>query len=173
MDRFQFSNFDELFGELHSVHRSKPSKFQTIIVPAILFLLFLGGIVVYRASGEFWTLPVCALPFLVLLCGVLRNLFVVRRDELRIYENGFLLRSGDNLKTCLWTELYFFDLRQLSEPEKEKKNKKDRPLAYVAKQNGENINFGLSMTGTHLIAEKFKKFKSGNQGKSKKSKNKK
>lgn len=172
-DRFRFSNFDELFGELHSVHHSKLTKFQTIVVPAILFLLFLGGIVAYRASGDFWTLPVCALPFFLLFCGVIWSIFGVRRSELRIYENGFSFRGRKNFQTCLWSELHFYDFRELNELEKEETNKKNRPLGYVVKQSGEKIDFGLYLTGTPLIAEKFKKFKSELHGKSEKPKNKK
>lgn len=151
-DRFQFSNFNEIFGELQSVHHVRQSKFQTITVPAILFLLFLGSVIAYRESGDFWAIPFCTLPFFLLFCGVLWNIFASRRAELKIYENGFTYRSGKNLQTCLWDEIFFYDIRERNEFEMSEKKKKGYPISYVRKKNEETIKFHAYMTGTIQIS---------------------
>ena len=171
-NRFQFSNFDEVFGKLQSVHRLKLGSFRTIVVPAILFFLFLGGVIAYRETGDFWVLPVCVLPFFVLFCGVNWYCFVVRSDELRIYENGFSYRKRKNLQICLWSEIYFYDVRELNEFEHPETDIKHYPLAYVKKRNGETITFDFYMTGTPLISGRSRNSKSKPQKKSGKSRNK-
>lgn len=171
-DRFQFSNFDELFGELQSVHRLRRNIFHTMIVPALLFFISLGGVIAYRETGDFWALPFCALPFFVLFCGVIWHSFVVRRDELRIYENGFSYRTRKKIQTCLWSEIFFFDVREFNEFENPETDIKLYPLGYVVKNNDETINFDFYMTGTPLLAERFRNSKSAPRKKSEKTKDK-
>ena len=166
-DRFQFSNFDEVFGELQSVHHLKRNIFHTLIVPAILFFIFLGGVIAYRETGDFGALSFCALPFFVLFCGVIRHSFVVRRDELRIYKNGFSYRRRKTLQTCLWSEILYCNRREPNEFENPETGIKFYPLDYIGKKNGETITFDFYMTGTPLIAERFRNSRSAPRKKSK------
>lgn len=146
--RFQHSNFKNVFGELQSVHRVKREKFEIIVIPAVLFFLFLFGVVTYIAAEDWLALPVCVvIPFL-LFCGVVWQLLRTRRDELRIYESGFTYQSDRNLQTCLWHEVKVFRRREFNQRELSALEGGKFPLASVEKKDGEVIAFDHDLTGT-------------------------
>lgn len=154
-NRFQFSNFREVFGELEKVHRVRRSKFQIIIIPALIFLLLLGGIIAYTETRDVWVIPFCVLLPFLLFAGLVWHLFSTRRDELRIYENGFTYKGGKNLQACLWSEIKFFYHRELNELEMTELKAGIFPLGSVEKKSGEVIAFDPGLPGTPEITERF------------------
>ena len=150
-DRFKYSNFSEVFGELRSVHRVRRGLFQAVVIPAILFLLVLFGVIIYVASEDWMTIPVCVAPFLVLFVITVRHLYATRRDELKIYKNGFTYKSGQNLQACLWPEIKFRHWRERNEREMAEPENFEYPLGSVEKKNGEIIEFDHDLPGTEKI----------------------
>lgn len=159
-DQFQYSNFKEVFGELQSVHRIKRSLIQTVVIPSLIFFLFLGGVIAYRETRDWLVIPVCALPFLFLFCGLVWNLFSTRKDELNIYENGFTYKSGKNIEACLWSEIKFCYHRERNQTEIENSEYNIFPLGSVEKKNGEVIKFEHELPGTPEILKRFENPKS-------------
>lgn len=104
-NRFQFSNFKQVFGKLQSVHRVRRSKFELIVIPSIIFLLFLFGVLIYIASEDVWAIPVCAIAPFLLFCGLVWHLISTGGDELKIYQNGFTYKSKKKTRACLWKEI--------------------------------------------------------------------
>jgi hypothetical protein len=152
---FQFSNFEEVFGERQSVYRIKRGIFQIVIIPALIFFLFLGGVIAYRETRDIWVIPVCVLPFFLLFCGLIWQLFSTRRDELAIYENGFTYKSGKNLQACLWSEIKFCHHRELNEQEIGKLEAGVFPLGSVEKKSGEVIEFDHDLPGTPELTRRY------------------
>ena len=154
-NRFKFSNFDEVFGELMSVYRVKRRKSETtIILSAILFVLIFG-VITYVASEDIWTLPICVvIPFLM-VCSVVWQLFSTRNDELRIYQNGFTYKSAKKLQSCLWEEIQSYRLRERNNQEILELENGIFPLDSVEKKNGEVIDFENDLPGTPEIINRF------------------
>ncbi len=157
-NRFTNSNFKEIFGELQSVHRVRRDKFQTVVIPSILFLLFLGSVVVYKESQDFFAIPVCVVPTLLLFGGIVWHLFSTRKDELRIYKNGFTHKGGKNLQSCLWTEVKRYHQRELNDQEIQEVSELKTefvPLASIEKKNGEAIEFENDLPGTTEVYKRI------------------
>lgn len=171
-NRFQFSNFEEVFGELQNVYRVKRGLIQILIIPALIFFLFLGGVIAYLETKDWLVIPVCVLPFFILFCGLVWNLFSTRRDELRIYENGFTYKGGKRLQSCLWNEIKLCHRRELNEEEIGKFDTGVFPLGSVEKLSGEVIALDHYLPGTLEIAERFEQSKRRTRQKRSKTKNK-
>lgn len=154
-NRFKYSNFTEVFGELQSIHQVKRDKFQTIIIPLIIFSLFLFGIVIYRESQDIWTIPICILPFFLMFCGIIRHLFSSRKDELRIYKNGFTYKSGKDLQSCLWKEIKTYHHRERNSMEIAELESDGFPLGSIEKKNGEIIRFDHDLPGTTELSKRL------------------
>lgn len=154
-DKFSNSNFKEVFGKLESVHGLKRSFFEKFIIPATVFGCFLFGILLYVSSEDWLTIPVCVVPFLVLFLGLVWYLFVSRRDELRIYENGFTLYSRNKVHSCLWSEIKSYDYREPFPREIGKIKEGSFPLDWIEKKNGEKILFDSNLEETEKLLERF------------------
>jgi len=163
-ERFQHSNFAEIFGRPLETHRIKRSLFQMLVIPAILFLLFLGGVIAYRETRDIWALPFCALPFGLLFVGVLWHLWTTRRDELRIYEHGFTYKNRKNLYACLWSEIDHCRIRHRNEFEIGQLPDDIHPLGAVEKKNGESIEFDHDLPGTPAITRLYNGWKNQPRG---------
>lgn len=156
--RFRFSNFNQVFGELESVHRVQRSKFEIVIIPSIIFLLFLFGVLTYVASEDAWAIPVCViLPFL-LFSGLIWNLFSTGKDELRIYQNGFTYKSKNSTQTCLWKEIKTCHRRERTNREISELEEGIFPVGAVEKKTGEVIDFTDDLQGMAEIVKCFEKF---------------
>lgn len=153
-DKFSNSNFKEVFGKLESIHGLNRSFFEKFIIPSVVFGCFLFGILIYISSEDWLAIPVCALPFLVLFTGLVWYLFVSRRDELRIYENGFTLHSRNKVNSCLWSEINTY-VRREPLPSDLENPAGNFALDYVEKKNGEKIFFDSNLKGTEVILERF------------------
>ena len=149
------SNLQEVFGQLEKVYRIKRGFSENYIIPAILFLLFLFSLLLYFTSEDWLTIPVCVVPFFLLFCGLVWNLFISRRDELRIYENGFTLHGNKNFQTCLWSEIKSYDYRERLSHEIETLKEGSFPLDWIEKKNGEKIFFDSNLEGTDEILKRF------------------
>ncbi len=102
--QFKNSDFDQAFGELISVHRA---RFEWITVLWVFFALVLlvpglGILSEHYLGGS--VCIACSLPFFYLAWMQFAN----RRDELRIYQNGFTYTSRNDIQTCLWSEAASF-----------------------------------------------------------------
>lgn len=138
---FAFSNFDQVFGKLQSFHRVKRNKFETFVIPAIIFLLFLFGVVTYIASEDILAIPVCVILPLILFGGLVWQLISTRTDELRIYQNGFTYKSRKKTQTCLWKEVNTYHYRERTDREITDLEEGVFPISAVEKKNGEVIDF--------------------------------
>jgi len=154
-NRFKYSNFDEVFGELLNVYRVKRGLSEKIFVPAVLFFLIPFGVITYIASEDKWTIPFCiGIPVLMFLM-VVWQLFSTRRDELRIYENGFTYKTRKDLQVCLWTEIASYEHRERQGREFTELADGIFPLGAVEKKNGELIAFDFNLSGTPEIVVNF------------------
>lgn len=148
------SNFDEIFGQLEKVYLIKRGFSETYIIPAIIFALFLFSLLLYFTSEDWLAIPVCVVPFFLMFCGVVWHLFTSRRDELRIYENGFTLSSSKEFQTCLWSEIKSHDYRERLAEELKKLKEGSFPLDWIEKKNGEKILFDSNLEGTEELIER-------------------
>lgn len=156
--RFTFSNFNQVFGELESIHGVRRSKFEIIVIPSIIFLFFLFGILTYIASEDIWTIPVCALPPFLMFCGLVWYLFSTRKDELRIYQNGFTYKSKHRMQACLWKEVKTCRRRERTNQEILKLEQGVSPIGAVEKKNGEIVDFTDDLQGMAEIVKRFEKY---------------
>lgn len=152
-NRFRYSNFNQVFGELQSLHPIERSKAEVIFIPLIIFLVFLFGVITYISSKDVWTIPICVLPFFLMFCGVVWELFSTRGDELRIYQNGFTYKSRKT-QACLWTEIKTCRSCERNYREISEMGFENIPLSSVEKENGEVIRFSHSVPGTEKIANR-------------------
>ncbi len=158
-NRFKYSNFDEVFGELQSIQRVKRNKSDTIIVISALLFLLIFGIITYIASEDIWTLPCCVvIPFLLLFM-VVRQIFSTKNDELKIYQNGFTYKSSGKYQTCLWSEIESFEHISSRHSNAFDIEQGIHPLESVTKKGGEIIILSDGLSGTTEIETRLKKFK--------------
>ncbi len=159
LNRYSNSNFDEVFGKLQNVYRVRRGITENIVVPAVLFFPVTFGIITYIATRDFRTIPCCiALPVLMFSLAVWQ-IFSTRKDELRIYENGFTYKGGKNLEACLWQEIKTYDYRERNNREITELDDSVFPLGSVEKNNGEVIAFDFDLPGTPEIIARFEKSK--------------
>lgn len=83
------------------------------------------------------------------------QIFSTRKDELRIYENGFTYKGGKNLQACLWQEIKTCDHRERNNMEIAELDDDAFPLGSVEKHNGEVIAFDFDLPGTPEIIARF------------------
>jgi len=156
-ERFKNTNFADVFGELKSVHSPRRGCFENFGIPAILFFLLIFGVLTYVGSQDKLTIPFCiVIPFL-LFCMMMWHLYTTRRDELRIYENGFTYKSGHHIQTCLWKEIKICNHRERNDREMAELKENEFPIGSVEKKNGEVIAFETDISGTHEILKRFEK----------------
>lgn len=154
-DRFKFSDFDEVFGELLEVHRVKRSKFEVFAIPAIILVPLIGGVIAYSETRDICVIPVCIVPFTLIFGGLVWHYFSTRHDELRIYENGFTYKSRKKLQSCLWDDIKTYRHRERKDYESAETAENFAPLGVVEKTNGEEINFDDDLTGTQEIIVRY------------------
>ncbi len=154
-DRFQHSNFNEVFGELETAHRVRRGCFDYFGVPLVILYVLVFGVFMYLGSEDWKVIPVCVLPLLILFIGFIWHLFSTRGDELRIYENGFTVRSGRKLQICLWTEIKSYKHRERSHREVIELENGKFPLGSIEKKAGEIIAFDHDLPGTTEIIRRF------------------
>lgn len=157
-NRFKYSNFDEVFGELQSIQRVKRNRAETIIVISALLFLLIFGFITYIASEDIWTLPFCVVIPLLLLILVVRHTFSTKNDELKIYQNGFTYKNSGKYQTCLWFEIESFE--HISFPHRSALEIEQGifPLESVTKRGGEIIVFTDGVSGTTEIETRFEDF---------------
>ncbi len=153
-NRFTYSNFKDVFGELQSVHRVRRGIFEIIVIPSLIFFLFLGGIIAYRETQDIWVIPICVLPFFLMFCGIIWHLVSTRKDELKIYQNGFTYKGGKNIQSCLWKEIKTYHHRELNSREIAEFENETFPLSSIEKKNGEIIEFDHDLPGTPEIIKR-------------------
>lgn len=153
--RLKNSNFDEVFGELQAVHRVRRGCFDYLFIPLLVFIFLAGAVAYFYDTRDWVAVPCCIVPTFLMLAAILRHLLTTRKDELRIYENGFTYRSGGKLQTCLWTEIETCRQRARHSREIGVPVSDDSPLGSVEKKNGETIVFENDLTGTPEITARF------------------
>jgi len=72
---------------------------------AMLFFLACFGVLIYVASRDILSIFVCSLPLVLIFLLVARSTFRERRDELKIFENGFTYIDRKLTVNCLWNEV--------------------------------------------------------------------
>src|SRR5215213_5912740 len=158
-NRFTNSNFREVFGELENVYRVQRSTAEIILIPGVLFFLLIFGVITYVANRDLWTIPCCIVVPLLLFSLVVRQFVSTRKDELRIYENGFTYHAAKNLQSCLWTEIKTYHHRERNSREITELADDVFPLGAVEKKNGERVDFDSDVPGTPDIISRFEKSK--------------
>ena len=154
-NRFRYSNFTEVFGELQNVYRVRRSFAEKFLSPAVLFFLVVFGVITYVATRDYWTIPCCIVLPVIMFCLAAWQIFSTRRDELRIYENGFTYKSGRSLQSCLWNEIETYTHRERNNREITELADGLFPLGSVEKKNGELIDFDADLPGTPEIIARF------------------
>ena len=157
-NHFAFSNFNRIFGELLSIHRVRRSKFEIIIIPSIIFLLFLFGVLTYVASEDVWAIPFCVIVPFLFFCSLVWHLFSSRKDELRIYQNGFSYKSGKKTQACLWKEIKTCRRRERTNREISELEEGIFPIGAVEKKSGEIIDFTDDLQGMAEIVRRFEEY---------------
>ena len=153
-NRFRYSNFAEVFGELRGVHRVRRGCAENFLPLGALLFLLVFGVITYVASRDAWAIPCCILLPLLLFAAASWHLFSTRSDELRIYEKGFTYQSGRKLQSCLWTEIETCTRREPNNRELGELAADAFPLASVTKKNGDVIAFETDVPGTPEIARR-------------------
>ncbi len=154
-NRFRYSNFAEVYGKLRNVYRVRRNFGEKFLPPAVLLFLVVFGVITYIASRDAWAIPCCIVIPVFLFCMAVWQLFTTRRDELRIYENGFTYQSGKKLQSCLWTEIETYTHRELNNREITALADGEFPLASIEKKNGEQLAFESDVPGTPEIIAGF------------------
>ena len=154
-DRFRNSNFTEVFGALQNVHRVRRSFAEKFLPPAVLLFLVTFGVITYVATRDLWTIPCCVGLPVLMFCLAVWHLFSTRKDELRIYENGFTYKGGKNLRSCLWSEIETYRHREPNNHEIAALEEGEFSLGAVEKKNGERIDFDHDVPGTPEIIARF------------------
>jgi hypothetical protein len=157
-NRFEFSNFREVFGNLQSAHRVRRSKFEIVVIPSIIFLLFLFGVITYIASEDILAIPVCVIVPFLLFCGLVWHLFSTGKDELKIYQNGFTYKSKKRTQACLWKDIKIYHRRERTDQEISELEEGIFPIGAVEKKNGEIIDFTDGMQQMAEIVRCFEKY---------------
>jgi hypothetical protein len=161
-NRYKFSNFEEVFGELKSVHKVKRSISLTITVLSALLFVLIFGVITYIASDDILTLPFCVLLPLAMFCFVFWHLFSTKNDQLKIYQNGFTYKNTKTLQACLWDEIKSYERTDLRNRQPKEIEQAIFPLDSIRKTNGEIIDFTNGLEGTTEIERRFKDFQDKN-----------
>ncbi len=157
-ERFKYSDFKEVFGDLQSVHGVRQNKSENLVVLGATLFLFLLGIGTFIGSESYWTIPFCVLPSFLPVCLIVWSIFSNKNDELRIYQNGFTYKSRKKLQTCLWEQIKTYNLRPGEQRETREIEQAIFPLESVEKKNGELIGFAPALRGTNDIAGHYQDF---------------
>jgi len=154
-NRFKNSNFSEVYGELRNVYKVRRGYADKFLAPGALLFLVVFGVITYVATRDWLTIPCCIVVPILMFALASWQLFTTRRDELRIYENGFTHKSGNDLQACLWTEIKDCRLRERNEREMNELADGTIPLAAIEKKNGKTIDFDSDLPGTNEISARF------------------
>jgi len=158
-NRFKNSNFDEVFGKLQLIYRVRRGITENIVVPGVLFFLIPFGIITYLSTNDYLTIPCCLVLPVLMFSLMVWHIFSTRKDELRIYENGFTYKGGKKLQTCLWQELKTYQYRERNNAEIAEFENGVLPLGSIEKKNGDVIAFDFDLPGTPEIIARFEKSK--------------
>lgn len=151
LDRYEFSQIPEsekiteaeadalepkTLGELKATYHVKNTIGE--IVPLGMLLLVAGfGAVLPIANNNVWLIPGCSLPLAIPFCLYLWQIVRARKDELKIYENGFTYLSRKGQADCLWHEIEDYStVRRKSD------------IASIKKVNGPWITIARNIQGT-------------------------
>lgn len=150
LDEYEFSKIPEserataedeavkpaTLGELKASYHVKNTVFD--LFPLGLLLLVAGfGVLMPIANKNAWLVPVCSVPMTFPFCIYLWTMIRTRKDELKIFENGFTYRSRKDLVSCLWDEIEDYSTVRRG-PE----------ISGIKKQNGPWIGIAGNMQGT-------------------------
>lgn len=164
INRFQNTSVAEVFGRIAGRYRIRRCFFEIYVIPALNFGLLVLALLIYAAAGHWLMLPVCVLPLAALFVGVLRHRLATRGDELRIYENGFVCRSGGRRHVCRWEEIAAFARRESNARERKTGVGEAFPLGSVLKRNGQIIVFDECLDGTPEIVRRFEAHRAKRRG---------
>ena len=151
LDRYEFSKIPDSekistaetdalepknLGELKAAYNVKNTISE--IVPLGMLLLLAGfGAIIPLANNNLWLIPGCFLPLAIPLCLYLWEIIRTRKDELKIYENGFTYLSRKGMADCFWHEIEDYStVRRKSD------------IASIKKASGPWIKIAKNMQGT-------------------------
>lgn len=134
-----------ILGDLQNTYYVK-MNFRYFLPGCAVFYLFLFGVSIFIASKDFVLLFACAaLPF-ALFCWLVWSLFAERKDELKVYKNGFTYQSRKEFHLCLWDEIEdYTTVRRGNE------------LTAVKKSNGKWIHFANEIQGLDELKSHLRK----------------
>jgi len=122
-------------GPLKATYYVKRRVGDYIPLAAVLFVAVFG-VGTFLVSRDILALFVCSLPPVIALVMLAWTLYSSRRDELKIFENGFTYQSRKELISCLWNEIEDYSLERRSSV-----------ISGVKKENGPWISFASEMQG--------------------------
>jgi len=136
----------KVLGRLQSVHNTSPLYLQrAAIIAVVSFMFFLAMLVAFsiRQNLGYFLL---ATAFLIVQLFTLFGWITQRKNELRLYENGFAYRKN----ACLWDEIAKINLKienRLISIEKIN--------CEILKTNGEKIILTESIDGINGVIERI------------------
>jgi len=123
-------------GEIKATYHVKNTLFD--LFPLALLLLVAGfGVLMPVANNNALLIPVCSVPMAIPFVVYLWTLIRTKRDELKIFENGFTYQSRKELVSCLWDEIEDYSTVRRS-----------TDISGIKKEYGPWISLASNMQGT-------------------------
>ena len=141
-------------GKLQSVYRTSPLYLQrAAIVAVVSFVFFLAMLVAFsiRQNLGYFLL---ATAFLIVQLFTLFGWVTQRKNELKMYENGFTYRKN----VCRWDELEAINLKMES-----RLISSEKINCEIIKTNGEKIVLTEAIDGIQQIVDRIDREISGNE----------
>ncbi|MGH9820844.1 MAG: hypothetical protein ACRD43_11800, partial [Pyrinomonadaceae bacterium] len=124
----------QTLGVLKATYGVKRKVWDYIPLGAVLFIAVFG-VGTFLVSKDVLALFVCSLPTVIAFVLVAWQFFFTRRDELKVFENGFSYQTRKGLVTCLWDEIADYSVVRWG------------GISAIKKENGPWISFAGNMQG--------------------------
>lgn len=125
----------QTLGALKATYWVKRGVLDYIPIAAVLFLAVFG-VGTFLVSRDVLALFVCSLPPVLAFVMLAWTLISTRRDELKIFENGFTYQTRKGLISCLWDEIEDFSI-----------TRRGSTISGIKKEHGPWISFANEMQG--------------------------
>ena len=122
-------------GPLKATYHVKRKVWDYVPLGAVLFVAVFG-VGTFLASRDILALFVCSLPPVIGFALLVWTYISDRKDELKVFENGFSYQTRKDLVSCLWDEIEDYSVVRRS-----------NDISAVKKENGPWINFANNMQG--------------------------
>jgi len=125
----------QTLGELKATYHVKGNLFE--LFPLALLLLVAGfGVIMPIANNNALLIPACSIPMAIPFFVYLWSIVSTRKDELKVFENGFTYQTRKELVSCLWDEIEDYSTVRRSDD-----------ISGIKKENGPWISLASNMQG--------------------------